>query len=214
MSWFSLGGFCRSVVQAPSIFLESFLGFFPLASSVCCWLGVVRVDPWLSTLCGLAVEVVTLVLCQVLVGLPSWSCSASGFLGPVVFLVFTLGHLSQVRSVFFLNISFFSLWVYLFLCCASTASFLCLSSLLSFHSSSTLLGLFFFSFFAVCSSLLCLLSTLCCPFLRCSGSSCASSRFPVSLLACSVLLLHSMGIVFIAFCVFRIGVFFLPVGLL
>ena len=36
-------------------------------------------------------EVVTLVLCQVLVGLPSWGCSASGFLGPAVFLVFTMG---------------------------------------------------------------------------------------------------------------------------
>ena len=33
----------------------------------------------------------------------SWGCSASGFLGPVVFLVFTLGHLSQVGSVFFLS---------------------------------------------------------------------------------------------------------------
>ena len=47
--------------------------------------------PWLSTLRSLAVEVVTLVLCQVLVGLPSWGCSASGFLGPAVFLVFTMG---------------------------------------------------------------------------------------------------------------------------
>ena len=41
--------------------------------------------------------------CQVPVGLPSWGYSASGFLGPVVFRVFTLGHLSQVRSVFFLS---------------------------------------------------------------------------------------------------------------
>ena len=104
LSWFSLGGSCRLVVQAPGIFLESFLGFFHLAYSVCCWLGVVRVAPWLSTLRSLAVEVVTLVLCQVLVGLPSWGCSASGFLGPVVFLVFTLGHLSQVGSVFFLSL--------------------------------------------------------------------------------------------------------------
>ena len=70
------------VVQAPGVFL---------ASSVCWWLGVVTVDPWLSTLRSLAVEVVTLVLCQVLVGLPSWGCSASGFLGPAVFLVFTMG---------------------------------------------------------------------------------------------------------------------------
>ena len=35
-------------------------------------------NPWLSTLCSLAVEVVTLVLCQVLVGLPSWGYSVSG----------------------------------------------------------------------------------------------------------------------------------------
>ena len=85
---FSLGGSCRLVVQTPGIFLESLLGFFPLASSVCCWLEVVQVNPWLSTLRSLAVEVVTLVLCQVLVGLPLWGYSASGFLGPVVFLVF------------------------------------------------------------------------------------------------------------------------------
>ena len=43
---------------------------------------MVRVDPWLSTLRSLAVEVVTLVICQVLVGLPSWHCCASGFLDP------------------------------------------------------------------------------------------------------------------------------------
>ena len=85
---FSLGGSCRLVVQTPGIFLESLLGFFPLASNVCCGLEVVQVNPWLSTLRSLAVEVVTLVLCQLLVGLPSWGCSASGFLGPVVFLVF------------------------------------------------------------------------------------------------------------------------------
>ena len=41
--------------------------------------------------------------CQVLVGLPSWGYCASGFLGPVVFLVFPWGHLSQVGSVFFLS---------------------------------------------------------------------------------------------------------------
>ena len=103
LSWFSLGGSCRLVVQAPGIFLEFLLGFFPLASSVCCWLEVVQVTPWLSTLRSLAVEVVTLVLCQVLVGLPSWGYSASGFLGTMVFLVFALGHLSQVGSVFFLS---------------------------------------------------------------------------------------------------------------
>ena len=84
-------------------FLEPYLGFFPLASSVGCWLEVVEVYPWLSSLRSFAVEVVALVLCQVLVGLPSWCCCASGLLGPVVFLLFLLGHLSQVRSVFFLS---------------------------------------------------------------------------------------------------------------
>ena len=44
-----------------------------------------------------------MVLCQVLVGLPSWCCCASGLLGSVVFLLFLLCHLSQVRSVFFLS---------------------------------------------------------------------------------------------------------------
>ena len=51
---------------------------------------MVTVDPWLSALRSLAVEVVTQVLCQVLVGLPSWGCSASGFLGPALFLVFSM----------------------------------------------------------------------------------------------------------------------------
>ena len=41
--------------------------------------------------------------CRVLVGLPSRSCCASGLLGPVVFLVCILGHLSLVRSGFFLS---------------------------------------------------------------------------------------------------------------
>ena len=36
-----------------------------------------------------------LVLCQVLVDLPSWCCCASGLLGPVVFLLFLLGHLPR-----------------------------------------------------------------------------------------------------------------------
>ena len=84
-------------------FLGPYLGFFPLASSVGCWLEVVEAYPWLSSLRSFAVEVVTLVLCQVLVGLPSWSCCASGLLGLVVFLVCMLGHLSLVRSVFFLS---------------------------------------------------------------------------------------------------------------
>ena len=81
-------------------FLEPYLGFFPLASCVVCWL---EVYPWLSSLRSFAVEGVDLVLYQVLVGLPSWCCCASGLLGPVVFLLFLLGHLSQVRSVFFLS---------------------------------------------------------------------------------------------------------------
>ena len=84
-------------------FLGLYLGFFPLASSVGRWLEVVEVSPWWSSLRSFAVEVVPLVLCQVLVGLPSWRCCASGLLGPVVFLLFLLGHLSQVRSVFFLS---------------------------------------------------------------------------------------------------------------
>ena len=87
----------------PCCFLGPYLGFFPLASSVGCWLEVVEVYPWLSSLRSFAVEVVNLVLCQVLVGLPSWRCCASGLLGPVGLLLFMLGHLSQVRSVFFLS---------------------------------------------------------------------------------------------------------------
>ena len=92
---FSLGGSCHLIVQTPGIFLESLLGFFPLASSVCCRLEVVQVNAWLSTLRSLAVDVVTLVLCQVLVGLPGdlgvlpcytcgcahTDCWALGFLG-------------------------------------------------------------------------------------------------------------------------------------
>ena len=84
-------------------FLGPYLGFFPLTSSVGCWLVVVEVYPWLSSLRSFSAEVVTPVLCRVLVGLPSQSCCASGLLGPVVFLVCMLGHLSQVRSVFFLS---------------------------------------------------------------------------------------------------------------
>ena len=47
--------------------------------------------------------VVALVLCRVLVGLPSGSYCSSGLRGSVVFLVCMLGHLSLVRSVFFLS---------------------------------------------------------------------------------------------------------------
>ena len=59
--------------------------------------------PWLSSLRSFAAVVVALVLCRVLVGLPTWSCCASGLLGSVVFLVCMLGHLSLVQSVFFLS---------------------------------------------------------------------------------------------------------------
>ena len=102
LSWVSLGDWPLGGPDT-CCFLGPYLGFFPLASSVSCWLEVVEVYPWLSSLRSFAVEVVTLVLCQVLVGLPSWRCCASGLLGPVVFLIFMLGHLSQVRSVFFLS---------------------------------------------------------------------------------------------------------------
>ena len=67
-------------------FLGPYLGFFPLASNVGRWLEVVEVYPWWSSLRSFGVEVVTLVLCQALVGLPSGHCCASGLLGPVVFL--------------------------------------------------------------------------------------------------------------------------------
>ena len=48
-------------------------------------------SPWLSALRSIAAEGVTLVFCQALVGLPSWGFGASGFLGPAVFMVFTMG---------------------------------------------------------------------------------------------------------------------------
>ena len=102
LSWVSLGDSVRWVVQAPA-FSWTLPWVLPSCFQVGCWLEVVEVYPWLSSLRRFAVEVVTLVLCQVLVGLPSWRCCASGLLGPVVFLVFMLGHLSQVRSVFFLS---------------------------------------------------------------------------------------------------------------
>ena len=37
-------------------FLEPYLGFFPLASCVACWLEVIEVYPWLSSLRSFAVE--------------------------------------------------------------------------------------------------------------------------------------------------------------
>ena len=44
------------MVQVPDVFLVSYLGFFPLASSVACYLAVVEVSPWLSSLRSFAVE--------------------------------------------------------------------------------------------------------------------------------------------------------------
>ena len=87
-------------------FLGHYLGFFTLASSVGCWLEVVEVYPWLSSLRGFAVEGVDMVPYQVLGGLPSWCCCASRLLGPVVFLLFLLGHLSQVGLVLILHPGF------------------------------------------------------------------------------------------------------------
>ena len=97
----SVAPFCRLSLWPHPLLLFSRLGFLPWAF-VRTWVGRLRsclgsylLFGVLSFPCPLAVEVVTLVLCQVLVGWPSWGFSASGFLGPVVFLVFTLGHLSQ-----------------------------------------------------------------------------------------------------------------------
>ena len=65
--------------------------------------------------------------CRVLVGLPSWSCCSSGLRGSVVFLVCMLGHLSLVRSVFFLSprswrcFPYFG-WVCFWSSCSFTAS--------------------------------------------------------------------------------------------
>ena len=84
------------VGPGPLCFLGHYLGFFTLASSVGCWLEVVEVYPWLSSLRSFAVEGVDLVPYQVLVGLPSWCCCASRL----------LGHLSQVRSVLILHPGF------------------------------------------------------------------------------------------------------------
>ena len=71
LSWVPLGDSGRWVVQAPALFLGLPLVFFPLASSVGYWLEVAGVYPWLSSLRSFAAEVVTLVICQVLVGFPS-----------------------------------------------------------------------------------------------------------------------------------------------
>ena len=109
-------------------------------------------------------------------------------------------------------VSFFSLWVRLFylfcLYCLSSASLL--SLVFPFGSPGVC-----FLFFAVCSGLLCLLYTLRCPFFTAVALPCTSSGFPVSLLACSVLLPHSREVVFIAVCVFAsASTSFSPVRLL
>ena len=59
-------------VSGTCCFLVSYLGFFPLASSVACSLEVVEVSPLLSSLRSFAGEGVNLILSRVLVGLPSW----------------------------------------------------------------------------------------------------------------------------------------------
>ena len=92
----------RWLVLVPAVFLN-LPWVLPSRFPVGCWLEVGGVYPWLSSLRSFTVEGVDMVLCQVLVGLPSWCCCASGLLGPVVFLLFLLCHLSRVRSVFFLS---------------------------------------------------------------------------------------------------------------
>ena len=53
----------------------------PSRFQVGCWLEVVRVSTSLSSRLSFAVEGVDMVLCQMLVGLPSWCCCASGPVG-------------------------------------------------------------------------------------------------------------------------------------
>ena len=90
--------------------------------------------------------------------------------------------------------SFFTLWVcFFFFSLASVASFLCLSSLLFFPSA--LLRFLFFYMCLLRSVVSSLYSPL--PFIRCGCSP--LRQFPVSLLACSVLLLCSPLVVFLAF---------------
>ena len=100
---FSLGASGRWMVQAPALSWGRTLGsslLFPVLAAGLGWLRfTLGCPPSVSSLA----EVVTLVFCRVLVGLPSWSCCASGLLGTVVFLVCILGHLSLVRSGFFLS---------------------------------------------------------------------------------------------------------------
>ena len=107
-SWFvtALGSWTRALaVGWPWYLLFSgpFLGFFPLAFRLAAglrWLGfLLHCPPSVASLW----RVLTWFFVRWLVGLPSGCCCASGLLGPVVFLLFLLGHLSQVRSVFFLS---------------------------------------------------------------------------------------------------------------
>ena len=79
---------CR-LVLVPAVFL-TLPWVFPSHFQVGCWLEVVGVSPSLSSIRSFAVEGVDMVLCQLLVGLPSWCCCASGLLGPVVFLLFLM----------------------------------------------------------------------------------------------------------------------------
>ena len=74
LSWVSLGDYGRLVVQAPTIFLDLILGsslLLPVLAVACGGWGLSLV-----VLRSFAVEVVTRVICLVLVGLPSWHCCA------------------------------------------------------------------------------------------------------------------------------------------
>ena len=103
LSWFSLGGSCRLVVQAPAIFLDLTLGSslsLPVFADGLRWLRFnLGCPPSVASLWRL----LRWFFVRYLLACPSWRCCASGFLGPVVFLVFMFGHLSQVQSVFFLS---------------------------------------------------------------------------------------------------------------
>ena len=82
-SWTAYSG-CW-LVLVPAVFLN-LPWVLPSPFQVGCWLEVVGVYPWLSSLRSFAVEGVDMVLCQALVGLPLWRCCASGLLGWVTYL--------------------------------------------------------------------------------------------------------------------------------
>ena len=67
-SWTAYSG-CW-LVLVPAVFWK-LSWVLPSRFQVGCWLEVVGVYPWLSSLRSFAVEGVDMVLCQVLVGLPS-----------------------------------------------------------------------------------------------------------------------------------------------